>query len=101
MTVFANGQYFAGGMKIAPLARLLSGNLHCVMIEELSILKKMLYLSKVYFGSHLRARAVNTCDAPAFKVDASGLAIEADGEFIGYTPATIHVIPRGLKLQAP
>ena len=101
MTVFANGQYFAGGMKIAPLAQVSSGHLHCVMIEELSMLKKALYLSKVYFGTHLRARAVNTCDAAAFKVDTSGLAIEADGEFVGYTPAIIEVIPNGLKLQAP
>ena len=86
--VVANGQFFGGGMRIAPKSAPTDGLLD-IQIEHARKREAIAILPKVYKGEHLphpdieeakRVRASITSEVP--------LPIEADGEVLGTTPAT-------------
>jgi YegS/Rv2252/BmrU family lipid kinase len=90
--VVANGQFFGGGMKVAPKAVPTDGLLD-VQIEHARKRDAIALMPKVYKGQHVphpdileakRARLTIEADAP--------LPIEADGEILGTTPATFEVL---------
>lgn len=97
--VVANGQFFGGGMKIAPKAAPTDGLLD-VQIEHARKRESIAMMPKVYKGTHLphpdvkeakRVRCSITSDRP--------LLIEADGEVLGYTPATFEVLRDVISLK--
>jgi diacylglycerol kinase (ATP) len=97
--IAANGQFFGGGMKIAPRAAPTDGVLD-FLIEHARKREALALLPKVYRGEHLphpdilfakRVKASITSDRP--------LRVEADGELIGYTPATFEILPDALRLK--
>jgi YegS/Rv2252/BmrU family lipid kinase len=90
--VVANGQFFGGGMKVAPKAVPTDGLLD-VQIEHARKRDAIALMPKVYKGQHVphpdileakRARLSIESDVP--------LPIEADGEVLGTTPATFEVL---------
>lgn len=90
--VVANGQFFGGGMKIAPKAVPTDGLLD-VQIEHARKKDAIALIPKIYKGTHVphpdifeakRARLTIEADRP--------LPIEADGEVLGVTPATFEVL---------
>ncbi len=98
--VVAIGQYFGGGMRIAPEADPADGRFD-VQIQFGSKLDYALAMPRVFRGTHLphpRIRAEQTghvavtCDPPA--------QVEADGEILGNTPATFTSLPGALRLKA-
>jgi diacylglycerol kinase (ATP) len=97
--VVANGQFFGGGMKVAPKAAPTDGLLD-IQIQHARKLEAIAIMPKVYKGEHVphpdieeakRARVAITADRP--------LPVEAEGELIGYTPATFEVLPNALRLK--
>jgi YegS/Rv2252/BmrU family lipid kinase len=90
--VVANGQFFGGGMKVAPKAAPTDGLLD-VQIEHARKRESIALMPKIYKGTHVphpdieeakRVKLSIECDRP--------LPIEADGEVLGYTPATFEVL---------
>jgi len=91
----ANGQYCGGGMHVAPAARQDDGLFDVVTIEALGLLRALPKLARLYSGDILRDRAVRMRVASRLRIDASPEAgLEADGQFVGRTPAVI-TIERG------
>jgi YegS/Rv2252/BmrU family lipid kinase len=97
--VVANGQFFGGGMKIAPKAAPTDG-LFDIQIEHTSKREAIALMPKVYKGEHIphpdieefkRVKLSVTSDPP--------LLIEADGEVLGHTPATFEVIRDAIQLK--
>ena len=97
--VVANGQFFGGGMKIAPKAAPTDGLLD-IQIEHARKKEAIAMMPKVFKGEHVphpdieefkRVRCSITSDRP--------LLIEADGEVLGTTPASFEVIPEALALK--
>jgi diacylglycerol kinase (ATP) len=97
--VVANGQFFGGGMRIAPKSAPTDGLLD-IQIEHARKRDAIAILPKVYKGEHLphpdieeakRVRASITSEVP--------LLIEADGEVLGTTPATFEVLPDIVRLK--
>jgi diacylglycerol kinase (ATP) len=97
--IVANGQFFGGGMKIAPKAAPTDGVLD-ILIEHARKKEALSMMHKVYKGEHLphpdieeakRARIAIKADRP--------LLIEADGEILGHTPATFEVLKDLLSLK--
>jgi diacylglycerol kinase (ATP) len=97
--VVANGQFFGGGMKIAPKAAPTDGVLD-VLIEHAGKKEALSMIMKIYKGEHLphpdieeakRARVAIEADRP--------LLIEADGEILGHTPASFEVLKDLLTLK--
>jgi diacylglycerol kinase (ATP) len=97
--VVANGQFFGGGMRIAPRSAPTDGLLD-IQIEHARKREAIALLPKIYKGQHLphpdileakRARVSITSELP--------LPVEADGELLGTTPATFEVLRDALRLK--
>ncbi len=96
--VVANGQFFGGGMNIAPRASMVDGLLD---VQVFSGRKRQAFtvMPRILTGSHLTHKAVRryvggtvtiVCDAD---VD-----VEADGELVGTGPVTIDVVSEAIHL---
>ncbi len=101
--VVANGQYFGGGMWVAPGAALDDGNLQLLVLGDMGKREGLKTLGSIYTGNHLgspkvwRRRARQIAVRPA--VGARPLLLDVDGEQPGVAPALWHVWPAALKLK--
>lgn len=92
----ANGQYFGGGMWIAPHAQVDDGWLDCVCVAGGGLGLWMQHGWKIYAGRHERVPAVEMRRVKrvrACPVGAEPVFVEADGELLGQLPATFEVLP--------
>lgn len=99
IAAFGNGAFFGNGMKITPKADITDGLLDCCWIGKLSFLQKCHCLWRSFKGEHLGQKNIDYTQAEEFHVLSGKHLIEADGEFIGYTPATIRVAKKALVLK--
>jgi YegS/Rv2252/BmrU family lipid kinase len=101
----ANGQYFGGGMHIAPEARLDDGKFDVVTLGDLSPLDFLKDGHRVYRGAHMGMSKVSV--RRAHKVEArpvdphEDVLLDVDGEAPGALPATFTLLPRALDLIVP
>lgn len=101
--VLANGQYFGGGMRVAPGAQLDDGQLQLVVVGDVGRLASLPKMTKLYSGNHLdldgiwhrhvRSLAVKP-KQPTIKC-----LLDVDGEQPGTLPATWHVLPQAIKVK--
>ncbi len=97
--VVANGQYFGGGMKIAPEAHLSDGALDIVVLGAMSKLDLVRNVPRVYDGSHVthpKVRTMRGCEVSVTSPDR--LLLQADGEVLGTAPALFSIVPGALRL---
>lgn len=100
MVIVGNCQYYGGGMRISPRSYPGDGVLD-VLIFRGPKSDSFTLLPKVYRGEHIphphieelrvRNRLTVEADRP--------LPIEADGEVLGFTPATFEVIPHVIRMK--
>lgn len=99
----ANGQYFGGGMCVAPDAKVDDGILDAVQIEGGGLPLWLQHGAKIYSGRH--AALPEVCIAPVRGLRAEPLGseevlVELDGEQPGRLPATFEVLPAAIPLLA-
>ena len=106
LAAVANGQYFGGGMRVAPDALLDDGRLDWIVVPELSDnpllsrLRLVYKLRPLYRGSHLfdprifhgRGRVIEA------RASTDRVRIEGDGELLGTIPARIELVPGAITL---
>ncbi|MBI3977737.1 MAG: diacylglycerol kinase family lipid kinase [Chloroflexi bacterium] len=98
--IVANGPYAAGGMRIAPTADSGDGLMDLVILGDLGRLELLLNFPLVYFGRHTWHPKVSTGLVKSLAVDSPDRPlIQADGELLGQTPATFHVLPGVLPVR--
>ena len=97
--VVANGQFFGGGMKIAPKAAPTDGVLD-IQIDHASKREALSFIQKVYKGTHVPHPNIEEAKRVKVAVKADRpLLIEADGEVLGRTPARFDLLRDALKLK--
>ena len=101
IVAFGNASFFGSGMNITPKADITDGLLDCCWIGKLSFIKKCQCLIQSFSGKHILADKIEYVQGKEFKVLSKSYPIEADGEFIGYTPATICIKEKELYLKVP
>lgn len=92
-----NGKYFGGGMNICPDADLSDGLLEVCLVRNVSKLKFIKEISKIYSGRlnelkeviYLKARNIS------IHVEGTNYLINADGNLMGITPAELSLCPKG------
>jgi len=103
MFIAANGQFFGGGMWIAPGSSLTDGQLQLVTLGDVSKLDLVSTLPRVYSGTHLSHDKVSRDKAHQVAVRAVDRAqevlLDVDGEQPGKLPAVFHVMPGAIKLK--
>lgn len=98
--VVAIGQYFGGGMRIAPRADPSDGRFE-VQVQSGSKLDYAMAMPKVFRGTHLPHPKVREERGMAIEVRAEpGAKVEADGELLGTTPASFRILPGVLRVRA-
>ena len=99
--VVANGQFFGGAMKVAPRALPDDGRFN-VQAFTGSSSQVFTMGPKIYKGDHLPHPQIAEWQSATVDVEApegQRLAVEADGEWLGYTPARFAVVDTPLLLS--
>ena len=97
-----NGQYFGGGMWIAPMANPADGTLEVVIIRDAGFLDMLKDSGNLYDGTHLENPRVLTTRGKriiATPVNQDNVLMDVDGETPGRLPATFEVIPAAINLR--
>ncbi|HET9494737.1 MAG TPA: diacylglycerol kinase family protein [Chloroflexia bacterium] len=96
--VIANGQFFGGGMKVAPDALLTDGELEVVVIGDFGKVELVRNVPRVYDGSHITHAKVMVYRARHVEVTSTDrMLLQADGEVLGRAPASLSIVPLALK----
>ncbi len=100
MVIVGNCQYYGGGMRISPRSYPGDGVLD-VLIFQGPKSDSFTLLPKVYRGEHLPHHHIEEFRVKqALTVEADRpLAIEADGEVLGFTPATFQILPQPILMK--
>ena len=99
----ANNCFYGGGMKIAPHAELDDGKLDVITIGEVSKMRFLLNLPKVFRGTHVDDKEyVKEWRTNSIEISASRkLTVYADGDPVAELPARIRILHSALKVIAP
>lgn len=99
---FANAETTGGGMKIAPGAVVDDGFLDVCLVAEVSKPTLLYNLTQIFSGRHLLSSAVSMHRVKSLTVDADPpQPLLVDGEVVGTTPATVHILPGALPFLVP
>jgi diacylglycerol kinase (ATP) len=95
----ANGSYVAGGMKMAPLARLDDGLLDISILKDSGSIKLLDELVSIKAGDFLNDDNLIYRQAKSVSIrsDEREVGVTVEGEPVGFLPATFEIIPRALK----
>jgi diacylglycerol kinase (ATP) len=86
VVVAANGEFFGGGMRIAPKASVLDGAFDLIVIDT-HRLRAVSLFPRMKRGLHLTDRAVRRIVTPWFRLETKRpWPVEVDGDHLGRTP---------------
>ncbi|HLF63968.1 MAG TPA: diacylglycerol kinase family protein [Saprospiraceae bacterium] len=97
-------KYSGGGMQFVPHADPFGSDLAITCIRKMSIPRLLGNIHRIYLGtllSHPRVKGLKCQHISITSPVGQQIPIEADGEFLGYSPVTIHCIPKAFKLVIP
>jgi len=99
LAAVGNGQYFGGGMRVAPGASIDDGLFDTVVIEGLSFVASLLMLPRLMRGRHIDDPRVAVHRGAMVRAEsAAEVWIEADGEPVGMLPGSFEVLPGAVRL---
>jgi diacylglycerol kinase (ATP) len=101
-TFAALGRYAGGGMQFAPRAEPDDGFLDLVTIDHLGVLATLRRLPSIYSGRLLEDPAVHWQQVAELSITTDPpCGVEADGQLLGCTPATIHLLRGAIDTVVP
>ena len=96
------GRSCGGGMRFAPGARPDDGLLDLVTVEHLGPFAAITRLPRLYTGTILADPAVRSWPCTELTIDAEPAArVEADGQLLGTTPASVRLLPGAIDFVVP
>ena len=97
--VMSNGKYGGGSMFIAPEADLEDGLFDVLIINDISKPDLLWSLPRIYKGTHLTHPKVTLKRARTVEIQTEDImAVQADGELVGTSPATFSIVPAALNI---
>ena len=98
LIVAANGRFAGGGMMLAPHAELADGLLDVIVTDMATRLDVIRELPRIQRGAHLKNPKVSEIRARDVSISSEvPLAIDLDGEMVGFTPARLRVLPSAIR----
>jgi YegS/Rv2252/BmrU family lipid kinase len=96
--VVANGRFGGGGMMLAPQAEIADGLLDVILTNRATRLDVVRELPRIRRGAYLKNPKVTLLRAREVLIQSDELmAIDVDGEMVGYTPARLSVLPQAVR----
>jgi len=100
--IVGNNSSYGGGIRLAPRAKLDDGLLDVCIIPAMGRLEFLRWIPAAYRGDHLRHPRIKYFQARKITLrTTSRMELFGDGEFLLELPATIEVVPRALRVNAP
>lgn len=98
--VIANGSYTGGGMNLTPYAQMDDGYLDLLGILNQSIGERLKNFSKIYKGKHLQSKKIQYQNVKQISLHSmESVPVAADGEFLGYLPCKVEIIPKIIQIR--
>jgi diacylglycerol kinase (ATP) len=98
--VVANGEYYGGGMRIAPGASPSDGRLDIVVLGDIGRAELIRWLPTLYSGRHLEHPEVRAYAGETVTITGpASLAMHLDGEPVSPVPVRVSVCPGALPLR--
>ncbi len=98
----ANGQYFGGGMRIAPAAEIDDGRFD-VVVQSRRGWREIVSVSDVYSGKHLEWASMRSARGSRIEArpldPADHVLLDVDGEQPGRLPASFRILPKAVRLK--
>ena len=97
--VVANGQFFGGGMRVAPRALPDDGRFSVLAFtgDRGQVFR---LTTQLFHGRHLPNPQISEWQSPHVDVDTTpAMGVEADGEPLGHTPAAFRLLPGALTFK--
>jgi YegS/Rv2252/BmrU family lipid kinase len=99
LVAVGNGQYYGGGMRIAPDADPNDGLFDVCIGHDFSKIEFLKLVPRVYEGTHVTHPEVTMHKAQRVEVRSEyPLASQVDGEIAGIAPLTFEVVPQALEI---
>jgi YegS/Rv2252/BmrU family lipid kinase len=99
LAVAANGQYFGGGMWVAPSADPSDGLFYILVAREMSLVSLLILFAKLYRGTHIGHSKVEIYQARSLKAESSDQVwLDVDGEPLGTLPCSFEIVPKALNV---
>lgn len=100
--VVANGQYFGGGMWVAPPARMDDGILEVVVVGDVSRLEVLTNTRRLYRGTLSGHPKVQVFSAQTISLESEEeVLIDMDGELVGRLPVRFELLSKKLQIHTP
>ena len=97
--IIAHGNYFGGGIKIAPEADLFAGKLNLLLLKDFSKIGIISNLIKAYKGNHLSHSLVESYLAEEIKISSQEkVELELDGESVGICDAEFKISKKEISI---
>lgn len=98
--VVGNGTECAGGMKLTPEAKMDDGQFDVLLIHNMSVIKRLINLTKVYSGTHILTPYFSVRRCKKIKITSSeSVSLEADGEMLGTSPFEMEILPSAVRVK--
>jgi len=95
-----NGQYFGGGINVAPHASIDDGKFDVTLWSGFGVLDFISKRRSLYNGAHVHeagTQLFRACQVAA--TSPSRVLLELDGESVGRLPAQLRLLPRSLRIK--
>lgn len=98
-----NGQYFGGGMHVAPMASVDDGILEFMYVKDTNIFKFIAHvLAKVYTAEHMQYQNVYHYRGKELKIECDKVCLmDIDGEEERACEVVVSVVPKAIKIRIP
>lgn len=102
--VTANGQWFGGGIHVAPQARIDDGRLEVIAVAPRSLASILRQLLRFRRGDYFDLPGIRCLGGSRLRAEAQPpgvpVRIDLDGEFVGYLPVEIRLLPGAARVIA-
>jgi len=101
--IVANGKFFGGGMGIAPDALVDDGLFSVAIIGAITVFEYLKNLGNIKKSRKIAHPEIKYLKASEIAVESSSgpLPVDMDGEFIGYSPMRLRILPEAISFIAP
>jgi len=102
LVIISNAQLYSGFVRVAPNARLDDGWLDVCVFRGRGTWAMLRHAALMLTGKHMRDPEVVCYKARHIEIETTTpMAIHADGDPVGHTPAVIEIVPRSLNVLVP
>lgn len=99
MITVCNGNYYGGGMKVAPKASLKDGFFDVYVIKKINKLKLLFLFPTIFSGKHVKYKEVSFYRAKKVKITSENqLKVNADGELINSNSLEFEILQQQLEV---